>query len=409
MRQISYTKLFCLMLCLSITSLTYADQSFTVGTDSASTAEGEAFDKINRFRADPQGELARIFSEMTGDSYTQESLASILNNAPSPLPANWWKNTFNGGGFSNLAFNSMDFWGTDPAVLQAQWDALPETGSLYSYVWHGNVGWAAIQYANCVEMDGGASPNPHAVAGAPSLGSRFTDSGYTGWNNVGENIAPNFALDIEIMHAGFAIDWGPGADSDGIQDGAGHRTSMLGNFTEMGIGIVDNGWAAGNVTQVQHFGRRFAEEYLFGYAYTTGDGYSFNNASTTASIEIEDLAGSTLLTTTPDQWGGYSFDLTSLNLGTYNLVITDTIGGTSMTNTYEFSHNGDRVTQLNITAASNSVILGDVNGDGVANLLDVDPFINLISSGTFQAEADTNGDGTVNLLDVDSFVAILSG
>ena len=409
----SMTSLFSFLLCLSVSTFAIADDSFSVGTDNASVDESQAFDLINRFRADPQGELARMFSELSGTEYTQESLAAVLNNAPTPLPSNWWKDTFNEGSFSSLALNSMDFFGTDPAVLQAQFDALPEAGALFSYRWNGNVGWAAIQYANCVEMDGGASPNPHAVSGAPGLGARFTDSGYTGWNNVGENIAANFDLDILTMHLGFVVDWGNG--TDGIQDGAGHRTSMLGGtganpFTEMGIGIVDNGWEAGKVTQVQHFGNQFAEELLAGYAFKTGESYNFDNASATAVISIEDVTGEQILATTPDQWGGFSFDLSSLNFGTYNLVISDTINNVAMSNTYEFNHSGERITQLNVTAASEGmeVLLGDANQDGVVNLLDVAPFVELVSAGQFLAEADLNQDGIVNLLDVQPFVEVLS-
>lgn len=53
-------------------------------------------------------------------------------------------------------------------------------------------------------------------------------------------------------------------------------------------------------------------------------------------------------------------------------------------------------------------LLGDVNQDGFVNLLDVDPFIQLIALGVFQCEADTNQDGFVNLLDVDPFIAIIA-
>ena len=56
-----------------------------------------------------------------------------------------------------------------------------------------------------------------------------------------------------------------------------------------------------------------------------------------------------------------------------------------------------------------AVLLGDVNQDGVVNLLDVDPFVAVLTSGGFQLEADVNQDGQVNLLDVDPFVALLSG
>lgn len=54
-------------------------------------------------------------------------------------------------------------------------------------------------------------------------------------------------------------------------------------------------------------------------------------------------------------------------------------------------------------------ILGDVNGDGTVNLLDVGPFVDLIGDGGFVLEADINEDGVVNLLDVGPFVDLLSG
>ena len=52
---------------------------------------------------------------------------------------------------------------------------------------------------------------------------------------------------------------------------------------------------------------------------------------------------------------------------------------------------------------------GDVNVDGVVNLLDVGPFVDAISTGTFINQADVNQDGVVNLLDVAPFVDLLSG
>ena len=54
-------------------------------------------------------------------------------------------------------------------------------------------------------------------------------------------------------------------------------------------------------------------------------------------------------------------------------------------------------------------IPGDVNCDGVVNLLDVQPFINAISDGAYNSKADVNLDGADNLLDVAPFVALLSG
>jgi hypothetical protein len=52
---------------------------------------------------------------------------------------------------------------------------------------------------------------------------------------------------------------------------------------------------------------------------------------------------------------------------------------------------------------------GDVNGDGLVNGLDIDPFVALIVMGQLDPAADLNGDGAVNGLDVELFVAILVG
>ena len=54
-------------------------------------------------------------------------------------------------------------------------------------------------------------------------------------------------------------------------------------------------------------------------------------------------------------------------------------------------------------------VLGDVNRDGTVNGLDVDPFVDVLLNGPFQAEADMNGDQFVNGLDVDPFVTAVVG
>ena len=61
------------------------------------------------------------------------------------------------------------------------------------------------------------------------------------------------------------------------------------------------------------------------------------------------------------------------------------------------------------TAVDPNALVGDVNQDGIADLLDVAPFVQRITSGEFQAEADANQDLQVNLIDVAPFVSILAG
>ena len=68
---------------------------------------------------------------------------------------------------------------------------------------------------------------------------------------------------------------------------------------------------------------------------------------------------------------------------------------------------GVSVTQFTVTPQPS--ILGDVNLDRLVNGLDVDPFVDVLLNGPFQAEADMNDDQVVNGLDVDPFVAAVLG
>lgn len=64
---------------------------------------------------------------------------------------------------------------------------------------------------------------------------------------------------------------------------------------------------------------------------------------------------------------------------------------------------------VRLTAISNEVLLGDINCDGAVDLLDVAPFVELISSGEFSPKGDFDSDGAVNLLDVAPFVNAIAG
>ena len=69
----------------------------------------------------------------------------------------------------------------------------------------------------------------------------------------------------------------------------------------------------------------------------------------------------------------------------------------------------DGVEIVLVECADDDVLHGDVNMDGIINLLDVAPFIAILSAGDFQAEADVNKDGVVNLLDVPDFIDLIGG
>ena len=52
---------------------------------------------------------------------------------------------------------------------------------------------------------------------------------------------------------------------------------------------------------------------------------------------------------------------------------------------------------------------GDVDLDGSVTFLDINPFIQVLSSNGFQAEADCDCDGDVDFLDIQPFIDILAG
>ena len=62
-----------------------------------------------------------------------------------------------------------------------------------------------------------------------------------------------------------------------------------------------------------------------------------------------------------------------------------------------------------VTVGNDEILLGDVNCDRALDLLDVQPFIQLLMDNEFLDKADINEDGEVNLLDVGPFIDALSG
>ena len=124
--------------------------------------------------------------------------------------------------------------------------------------------------------------------------------------------------------------------------------------------------------------------------------------------------------------GGNDFDIDG-TADAEPLIVNDPLNGNAVANpngtitytpdlnfsgtdllTYRARDNSGQLSE-NVATVIIEVCLGDVNQDGAVNLLDVDPFITVLSSGTFQIEADLNRDGFVNLLDVAPFVEKLTG
>ena len=58
----------------------------------------------------------------------------------------------------------------------------------------------------------------------------------------------------------------------------------------------------------------------------------------------------------------------------------------------------------------NDVLYGDMNSDGILNILDIVSLVNLIlGGGAYQAAGDVNNDGILNILDIVSLVNLILG
>ncbi len=99
----------------------------------------------------------------------------------------------------------------------------------------------------------------------------------------------------------------------------------------------------------------------------------------------------------------FSVTGTADELGEQNVVILLVLsdenipGGTSETLQLSLTYN----------VVEAAFLLGDVNQDGTVNLLDIEGFVALLSSGEYQIEADINQDGSLNALDIEPFVVLL--
>ena len=54
-------------------------------------------------------------------------------------------------------------------------------------------------------------------------------------------------------------------------------------------------------------------------------------------------------------------------------------------------------------------IAGDLNDDGILNILDIVSLVNLVLSNNYEASGDINGDGLLNILDIVSLVNLILG
>ena len=194
---------------------------------------------INRMRRDPSGELARLVN------FSSPGVWAATKSADPTVQF------------------ALDFYGTNAAVLQTQWNTLSAAPPL---AWNSSLANSAIDYSNLMVQ---RQQQSHTLDGK-SLSQRILDGGYSAqFLEVGESL---FAYTQNVFHghSAFAIDWG---DDDslsgngfgtGIQTPALHREAMMdGLFKEIGIGFQTgiippgNGNSLGPLAVTHHFGSQY--------------------------------------------------------------------------------------------------------------------------------------------------------
>ena len=95
--------------------------------------------------------------------------------------------------------------------------------------------------------------------------------------------------------------------------------------------------------------------------------------------------------------------ITGLTAASFDLEITSPDGGRGAISGFQI-----KVGLSHEAPSKDDCLLGDVDLSGVVDFLDIQPFVNALTTGEFQCEADANEDDVVDFLDIGPFIAILS-
>ncbi len=166
----------------------------------------------NRFRSDPQGELANVANFSSSGVW-----AGTKSNDPS------------------IAY-ALNFFGTSASDLATQFSSLVAAPPL---AWNNALNVSATSYSNLMVT---ADQQSHTLDGN-TLDQRIVNGGYSAnWLNVGENLFSSAQSPFHA-HGAFVLDWGDGNGAaagygNGIQSPAGHRDLLLSaSMKEIGIGF----------------------------------------------------------------------------------------------------------------------------------------------------------------------------
>jgi serralysin len=353
----------------------------TIGHARAPTNEEQLMvEMVNRMRADPQSELAKLAN---------------INTVPSIS----WGTPLSADGSTASA---LSFFNVNPTTLYNQWQLLSPAPPV---AWNENLAVSAQTYSNVMiaanaqahNLDEHKFPN-----GSVDLIGRIEAGGYTfdGGGFAGESIF-SAGQNVQHSHAAFAIDWGNGPG--GIQNPAGHRDLIMNaEMREIGIGIV----SATVTTNVgpKVFTQHFAVDdddgpFLTGVIYRENDSnnfYSIGEGLGNITVVATDVANGQMFTTTTYASGGYNLELREGR--SYNIVASGPGLG-------QFSASGLFLGSDNVKydfVATSTPLLGDANMDGVVNRQDIAILAGNfgMTTGALWGHGDFNFDQKVTIADL---------
>ncbi len=261
----------------------------------ATAEEQELLERINRFRADPAGELDRIFSSITETKLTARN--SLVNDALS---------------LYQYPRNSVE-------TFLKEWRALESAPPLAVN--------AALDAAAATHNRTMISRNDvsHQTNGEKALPDRVVSAGFeNGLTNedgsaaLGENVGGSFAANgsfsvASFIFEAFSVDWGVPTHS--------HRDALIDSaFTEIGLSISSTSKAVGPYVATTDFGTsvlgaRTDGAYLLGVVFDDSDRDLFYDAG-------EGVRGATLtIERLDDSETPQKVEITSSNAGGYQLFL----------------------------------------------------------------------------------------
>jgi len=227
-----------------------------------------------------------------------------------------------------------------------------------------------------------------------------------------------FNLEVTILSGGEHADW----PTD--YNWSAYSTTLVDIDGDDKLDIVvTNGTCNGCSPSGISILRNTSTDSELGFEYEYSSFYQYESNSLPSRIGISDLNGDgkpDILTT--DWMGGISIMVNSstvgnialeeqmiLGIGSFPLSIAT--ADLNMDSTPEIVVSNWEVEGLrvihNFLPVNDSGIQGDLNGDGVIDILDIIALVNMILNGEYSIVADLNEDGVVNILDIIIYVNII--